>query len=310
MLCKNPWMVGLLPTPCGGCTPCLVNTRRLWSTRMMLEARCHKHSCFLTLTYDNDNLPKSLSVSKVVHQKFMKKFRMGFPVPIRFLVVGEYGGWLYEGTGERRVNPHYHYAIYGLDCLGPIRYSGYGKRCFCPVCEKIRKIWGMGNIVIEPLNPATTQYIAGYIMKKMTKKDDERLEGRNPEFKLSSNGGRLKSGGIGAPAMPYIWDAIHNKETGEIYHVGDDVPNSIQLEGKSLPLGRYLRRKLRATHSENPGTPDAVLHRYQEELLAMFYDDGGFEKYLTVKSYLKQKHAGSVALLEARLTHFKKGKTL
>lgn len=320
MLCKKPWFVGSFsPVPCGQCTPCLVNRRRMWATRVVLEARVSSASCFLTLTYDDEHLPSDLSLKPHHHKNFMKRFRKELPPSsLRYLAVGEYGGQLYEGSGERYVNPHYHYALFGYDCLGAIRYPGFGRRCFCRNCELVRSVWHSdaagtgGNIVIEPLNMATASYISGYVLKKMTKQHDDRLEGRFPEFKRSSNGGGKSAvkGGIGAPAVFNLWNAMHSEETGEIFEVDGDVISSIMMEGKRLPLGRYLRRKLRGLYREKEGAPQEVLYEAQWALRDLYEADGGDKKYLTTKRWLLEKHAGSVQLLEARLTHFKKGKSL
>lgn len=313
MLCKNPWMAGNTPCPCGQCTPCRVNTRRLWGHRIMLEARASSSSCFLTCTYDDVHVPEDFSLSPRHHELFIKNLRKRLPVgSIRYLGVGEYGGYLYDGEGSRRVNPHYHYALFGFDCCGPIKYLQSGDRCWCSNCEMVRKVWGKGNIVIEPLNITTSNYISGYILKKMTKRGDERLEGRWPEFKRSSNGGgsAVVKGGIGAPAVFNIWNAFHDRHSGEIFDVNGDVPSSLQMEGRLYPLGRYLRRKLRVLSQGSPETPEEVLQTYQTELLSMFIDAGGFEKYLSVKDYLVKSNLGRVQLLEARLQLPKKGKKL
>lgn len=312
MLCKNPWMSGSQPCPCGGCTPCLVNKRRLNVSRMLLEQRVSGGSSFLTLTYDDKHWLEldNFSLDPRHYQLFLKRFRKAIaPKQIRYFAVGEYGGYLYDGEGERPVNPHFHFALFGIGCLGPITFPATGKRCFCSVCELIRSKWGKGNILLEPLNAESAQYISGYVLKKMTKLGDDRLQGRWPEFKRASNGGRTKKGGIGAPAMDRFWSALHDAFTGEIFLDGD-VPNNYVLNGKSMPLGRYLKRRLRANYQEEEGTPQAQLQAQQKELWDMFLAAGGFEKFSSLKDYILKENAGKVALLEKRLEIYKKGKML
>ncbi len=122
MLCRNPFTRGMQAFPCGRCMPCLFNRRRLWTHRMMLEALCHADSCFLTLTYQDENLPLSTngrsSLAPEDLRNFLKRIRsalvaspeirFGGQKKIRFYAVGEYGE-----VGER---PHYHMALYGVRC--------------------------------------------------------------------------------------------------------------------------------------------------------------------------------------------------
>ena len=58
MLCSNPYMKDGVSFGCGQCKGCRVNKRRQWTHRILLESMCHESSAFVTLTYDNDHLPK------------------------------------------------------------------------------------------------------------------------------------------------------------------------------------------------------------------------------------------------------------
>lgn len=318
MLCKKPYMYHPAgAAACGQCSTCRINFRRQWASRMLLEAKSSKGSGFLTLTYDDDHLPKDFSLDPAHHRNFMKRLRKELPAgSLRFLGVGEYGGWLYEGLGERRVNPHYHYALFGLSCLGPITYPSCGRRCFCDVCQLLRKVWFCddsgtgGNITMDPLNWSTANYIAGYVLKKMTKLGDDRLEGRHPEFKRSSNGGRTRKGGIGAPAMENVWNALHDAFTGQVFDVDGDVPQSVRVDGKSVPLGRYLRSRLRGFLYEETGTPKEKLLEAQAEMYDLFFAAGGYEKFTSVRDYLLFANAGNVLLFDQRSKLLQKGRVL
>ena len=50
-------MKDAVPFGCGQCLPCRVNKRRLWTNRIMLESMCHDDNAFVTLTYNDDNIP-------------------------------------------------------------------------------------------------------------------------------------------------------------------------------------------------------------------------------------------------------------
>lgn len=44
--------------PCGKCNVCINRKSSMWITRIEQEFRCHPFAFFVTLTYDNDNVPK------------------------------------------------------------------------------------------------------------------------------------------------------------------------------------------------------------------------------------------------------------
>ena len=50
--------------PCGKCMACRVKRTMEWSVRILDEASYYKANTFLTLTYNDENLPKDGSLSK------------------------------------------------------------------------------------------------------------------------------------------------------------------------------------------------------------------------------------------------------
>lgn len=62
--------------PCGHCAACLLLKRKDMSTRLAHEARMHQRMCFITLTYDDDNVPTTdlmpLDKSKVNAKYFSR----------------------------------------------------------------------------------------------------------------------------------------------------------------------------------------------------------------------------------------------
>ena len=80
--------------PCSKCIGCRMNYARSWALRCQLEAMSHEHNCFITLTFNNDELLKRdnpWSVDVKDFQLFMKKFRKKFNKTVRFFHCGEYG---------------------------------------------------------------------------------------------------------------------------------------------------------------------------------------------------------------------------
>ena len=68
----------------------------------------HEDNCFITLTYDDENIPWDGSLNKQHFQAFMKRLRWhNKEKKIRYFHVGEYG--------EQLSRPHYHALIFNHD---------------------------------------------------------------------------------------------------------------------------------------------------------------------------------------------------
>lgn len=92
--------------PCGKCIECVQAYSRSWSLRVMLEARQHKENCVVTLTYNDEHLPKDGELSKRDVQLFFKRLRKYLGVKsVRYFYCGEYG--------DRYSRPHYHVILFG-----------------------------------------------------------------------------------------------------------------------------------------------------------------------------------------------------
>ncbi|QXN75256.1 replication initiator protein [Microvirus mar52] len=100
-----------LVVPCGKCLECAVAKQNEWKNRMILEQSCHKNKpCFfLTLTYNNENLPKD-GVSRDDARDFVKRlhdyFRHHGLPSFRIALFSEYG--------SLHGRPHYHAVIFGF----------------------------------------------------------------------------------------------------------------------------------------------------------------------------------------------------
>lgn len=151
--------------PCGKCIGCRLEYSRQWANRCMLELQYHESAYFLTLTYNDGNLPlrwhvddKTGEASRVASlvkrdwQLFMKRLRRAFPdQQLRFFMSGEYG--------EQNFRPHFHAIIFGLKIPDLRFYKKLDKYDYF-TSSSIQKIWDFGaNLSHEPLdNPDQKVY--------------------------------------------------------------------------------------------------------------------------------------------------------
>lgn len=209
---------------------CRIDRARLWRGRILIESRLHDANCFVTLTYDEQHLPKDGSLVPRDYQLFLKRLRRRLaPRVIRFFAVGEYG--------DKSGRPHYHLCLFGLSMFED---------------DAIRACWDKGFVHVDELNAATAGYISGYVIKKWTNPNDpqtsELLQGRSAEFARMS----LRPG-IGAGCAPLISEAIAYKSC--------EIPGQLRMDGTLVPLGRYLKRKVREQFAN-----EAEIHKYEKEV--------------------------------------------
>lgn len=251
MNCSKPFIKDGGAFGCGQCTACRINKRRTWQHRLILESYQHEQNAFITLTFNEDSYPTNNSVDRRTGQLFLKRLRKAYAGRIRYFLVGEYG----DETGR----PHYHAALFGYPSCENIqsRYDRRGDLACCAHCHRLNQAWGYGRIQSAQLEPDSMGYLCGYVVKKMTKDDDERLEGRLPEFATMS----LRPG-IGYDAMHDLASVLltHNLENN------DDVPPELQHGKKRYPLGHYLRANLRAMIGHEKKTPEKALENYKKKL--------------------------------------------
>lgn len=255
---------------------------------MILEALTHEASCFVTLTYNEESLPPGGTLCPSDAQKFLKRLRKAIhPHKIRYYLVGEYG--------DRTFRPHYHLCLYGLS---PDDYQ---------IVADAWSIGGVpiGHVVVGSLTFESAAYVAGYVTKKMTSRDDPRLGGREPEFaRMSLNPG------IGAHAMEDVAEILYTKHgSRELAELGD-VPGVLRHGSKTFPLGRYLKRKLREKMGiPEFGTSHPALLEQKEELSLLFADKKATSS-LHKSCILAQAYQGKIRSIEVKHSIFSKGKSL
>lgn len=162
--------------PCGKCLPCQKKRRSDWSLRLEHEYMFSDSAFFITLTYDEYNLPRTTEGYPTLYKKdvqnYIKRLRNDhikyvqkhFKVSkkdvynhskkIRYYAVGEYG------TKTRR--PHYHLLLFNYDIANLAPLTNQWKNT---------KGYKMGHVDIGTVTGSSINYVTKYMFKDHYKKD-------------------------------------------------------------------------------------------------------------------------------------------
>lgn len=248
MQCCNPITIGKekgkgIHVPCGTCLPCLRNKRRDWYFRIEQEQKDSTNSYFITLTYEDENIPIRNSFPSLLKsdvQYFINKLRkyqeryweketekanaytkeyVKTRYKIRYFAVGEYG--------KRGDRPHYHIILFNVATK---------------IMETINHIWDKGFVHIGEVNTKSIKYATKYIIGKEgpgeedAKHEPQRGPGIEKPFSLMST-----RPGIGECYLtPEIIDyhrKKYQKEKGEIPLVKTN-------EGYFMKMPAYYKNKI------------------------------------------------------------------
>lgn len=273
----------------------------------MIEQMTTAGSCFLSLTYAEDHIPKTGTLSPRHVQLFLKKLRRKVKSPLRYYLVGEYG--------EDKQRPHYHIALFGMTpeamCLGCKR-ANKKHRYFACDCL-FDKLWCYGTVHVGELTQKSAQYIAQYVCKKMTnakdKQTQEYLKGRYPEFARMS----LKPYGIGGAGVRDLVKMLNSNIGAQSILNNGDVPSTLRIGGKMWPIGRYLKNKLREEMGlDVEKIREETLSRLSREVSVLLEPELEKEENQTksLRSIMIGLNQGKIARIEKRSKIFKQERTL
>lgn len=179
--------------PCGQCVGCRLEKSRQWAMRCVHEASLYERNCFLTLTYNDENLPKDKSLKKQHFQEFIRSLRdkirydqqlehdvRVFPAhdSPRYFHCGEYG--------DLNHRPHYHALLFNFDFPDKVLFK---KTDTGNIYESkiLQETWQYGFCTIGSLTFESAAYCARYTLKKISGPlADDHYGGRTPEYTTMS----------------------------------------------------------------------------------------------------------------------------
>lgn len=156
--------------PCAQCFGCRMDRSKQWALRCIHEASLYENNCFITLTFNDENINDRGQLVKKDFVLFMKRLRKEFkglqcvqtkkgPIwPIRFFHCGEYG--------EKLTRPHHHACLFNFDFpekeIWPTRNKHKVYRS-----SALEKLWTSGFSTIGEVTFESAAYVARYITKKV-----------------------------------------------------------------------------------------------------------------------------------------------
>lgn len=246
MVCVNPIRVlvnrnfpmtlsNSMLVPCGKCISCRIQRTSEWAIRLMLELpKWNYEASFITLTYDDEHLPKDLSLKPKDLTDFWKRLRKDYCKPIRYYACGEYGDkelkYWSPSAIEPHGRPHYHAIVFGFGYNEENRRILKDNWRFC--CEdrfdySKQKKQEQG---FAPVTPDDIRYVTGYIQKKLS--------------------GDYAKRQYGTAVAPFSRSSRYLGLDYALEHREELEERRFMFEGHNLTIPRYFLKKLNLKSSD------------------------------------------------------------
>lgn len=280
--------------PCGKCPKCRARKVSAWSFRLLQEDKVSKSAYFITLTYNDENLPITRNgyptLRKRDLQLFFKRLRKGsakksrvYKRPIKYYAVGEYGGKIGR--------PHYHIILFNADVskiqdawsnykwvYSGSKYKRRSKNSYPTINKKWRrKVWNhMGHVHYGNQKQGVSGASVGYTLKYMLKdKDHTRLkhDDSRPPFAVMSKG-------LGKDYLTPAMCRWHRDDLNHRMYV------NLELR-KKASMPRYYKDKIYTAKEREQiaqYSRDSLTTKILEDLFSLYKSDPDY-----VKTYQQKK---------------------
>jgi len=204
----------------------------------MHQASLSDDNCFVTLTYNDEKIPKVFGVPTLLKsdvQKFIKRVRNLYGEGIKYYLCGEYG--------DENKRPHYHICLFGIDFNDKQIFNIKNENKIY-TSKKLDELWtdpedqkSYGFSTIGQLTFETAAYTARYCLKKWKGKDWQKhyevineetgeIKSIQPEFALMSR----------RPGIGKNWFDQFKEEVM--------VNDSVIVRGKEMKPARYYDNQI------------------------------------------------------------------
>jgi len=213
-----------MAVPCGRCYACLRNYQMSWIIRLKEEQKVADNCYFITLTYNEENIPRDTEgnthVEKTDVQKFIKRLRkrIGKDNKLRYYLAAEYG--------PTTMRPHYHAVLFNLPSNDVIKTRRLIAKAWSIQDPVTKRYNALGFVQCDSVNENRIAYVTGYCMDK-----HKNLKSEKKVFSLMSQG--LGKAYLNS-AERFAWHK--DKPLENLYYPLEN--------GKKLALPRYYRTKI------------------------------------------------------------------
>lgn len=254
--------------PCGRCIGCRLEKARQWAVRCMHEAKLYEENCFVTLTYDDEHLPKDGGLVPEHFVLFMKRLRKRYGPGIRFFHCGEYG--------EKTLRPHHHALLFNHNFADrrELRFHSGESKLYSS--SELDKLWPYGFASIGAVSFESAGYVARYSMKKVYGPGaDDWYAGRKPEYLTMS-----RRPGIGSEFIKKFRKDIYPSDEMVVNGVVTKPPRYYddlvaKLHGGKRMLARVkARRKVRGINDPNSTGSRLLVRETVKEAAVKFLSRG------------------------------------
>lgn len=279
------------PADCGKCLPCLKKRKQQWSYRLTEQMRESFSAYFVTLTYDDDNLPwgdYAPSGTSYDHQSFIKQLKFleqpkilnkrevvsleelnrkknGIKTTEKYLnddgTIGlrrkklQFYGVLEYGDLTSR--PHYHYILFNVVDIA-----------------NIERAWNRGRVQIDECNVNTIDYVLKYMIKDPEEK--EQKEWMREKSFMSKGLGRFALNGelrrfIKRPEANFVINQRGHKVSLPRYYRKKFLTDEEQLQKTLYISGEIERQQIEEETKDAKFGVDTGLKRHTHKKLR--YDE-------------------------------------
>ena len=278
-----PHMYPPMTRPCGYCTGCRFKQQQQWTVRCLNEQTTHNEtSSFITLTYNQQQLPAHAGLDYTHWQKFIRSLKKrNNGKSIRYFGVGEYG----DNFGR----PHFHAILFGhhfddkIPLLGNKTKNLYRSQslqsAWCTSDQEPR-----GYVSVGDVTPESISYVCGYVQKKIY----GQMQGEHYKYIDLKTGEQTahkpdKYQWLRAPEKafmsrrPGIGSDYYDRYHSDMYRMQN---NCIHLNGKEIAVPSYYNNKFKKS---NPAEW-LLLQQQKEENMREFTPEALIQHEKTFKA--------------------------
>lgn len=258
--------------PCQKCLHCRLAKAADWGVRVERESSLYDESWFVTLTYDDANLPLLGHLVPDHAREFVIDLRNRGYANLRSYGCAEYG--------SKSLRPHYHLCLLNLTLPKVTPYSSLFKNSSSShpyfTSPLLTDLWSKGSVLLAPLNFDTAAYTARYASKAFQ-------QPLPPPYINERTGEVIEpppAASVCISRRPGIGHGFVHKYSDQLFRDG-----FVQSSGRKFPLSKYF-----LTHLEKIDPDKFEILKTERKRLGLLANDAVENAYAAaLKERLEKK---------------------